>query len=186
MKRFAMIYCLMLATPVWAAEVEGVKLADQVTVAGQSLQLNGAGVRTKFFFDIYVGALYLPVAAHSSEQALAAPLPKRVTMDILYSEVGREKLVDGWTEGFKKNQSSKAFAVLAGRLNSFNALFHDAHEGDRMIFDFLSDGSTVLTLQGQEAGRIAGSDFQQALLAVWLGNKPADRDLKKAMLSAGH
>ena len=185
MIRYIFAILLLFATPVWALEVEGVALPDSVTVEGKELSLNGAGVRTKFFFDIYVGALYLASPTTNAEAAIAGNLPKRVTMDILYDEVESQKLTDGWTEGFKKNQSEKVFKDLQPRLKSFNAMFSDAHPGDQFVFDFLTDGSTKVTLKGQQAGVIEGVDFQQALLAIWLGKKPADKDLKNAMLQ-GH
>ncbi|PIQ30876.1 MAG: hypothetical protein COW62_10860, partial [Zetaproteobacteria bacterium CG17_big_fil_post_rev_8_21_14_2_50_50_13] len=125
---------------------------------------------------------YLSAPATNAEAAIAGNPPKRVTMDILYGELERRKLTDGWSEGFEKNQSEKAFADLQARLKLFNAMFSDTHQGDQFVFDFLADGSTRVTLKGQQAGVIEGVDFQQALLAVWLGKKPADKDLKSAML----
>jgi hypothetical protein len=174
--------CLLLSPGSWAVEVEGVEIPDSVTVADTSLQLNGAGVRTKMFFDIYVGALYLPSKAATTAEALEMAGPKQVTMTFLYKEVNREKLVTGWQEGFRQNQSEQAMAELQERLQQFNGLFVTAHEGDVFIFDFLSDGSTRVTLNGEQAGDIPGADFQRALLSVWVGDKPADKGLKKAML----
>ena len=51
-----------------AAEIEGVKLADKLRVsdAGPELILNGAGVRTRVFFKVYVGALYLQKKENAS------------------------------------------------------------------------------------------------------------------------
>jgi len=177
-----MVMGLMLTQPAWAVEVEGVDVPDSAVVAGKTLSLNGAGVRTKFFFDIYVGALYLPAKATTAEQVLAAAGPKRITMTFLYGEVGRDKLVDGWIAGFEKNQSKAAMDRLKTRLEQFNAMFADARKGERFAFDFLGDGSTVVTLKGRQVGTIAGADFQRALLQVWLGGKPADKGLKQAML----
>jgi len=168
-----------------AEEIEGVQVPETAMVAGQSLHLNGAGVRTKFFFDIYVGALYLAHSSHRAQQAIEEAGPKRVTMYFLYGEVGRKKLVDGWDEGFEKNQSKKAMNKLRTRLDQFNAMFGDTRKGDIYVFDFLPDGNTRVTLKGQEKGQIQGVDFQQALLAVWLGKHPADDDLKEAMLRGG-
>jgi hypothetical protein len=183
MKYGLMIFFGMLfVNPAWAIDVEGVSVPDSVNVSGKTLNLNGAGVRTKFFFDIYVGALYLSKSVTATEQALAAAGPKRLTMSFLYDEVSREKLVDGWNEGFEKNQSKDTLAKLQGRLDQFNVMFPDAHKGDRFTFDFLENGSTVVMLKGKAAGTISGADFQRALLEVWLGKKPADKGLKKAML----
>ena len=42
---------------------------------------------------------------------------------------------------------------------------------------------TQLLVQGKPAGRpIEGEDFYRALLRIWLGDKPVQDDLKKALL----
>ncbi|MDQ7011352.1 MAG: chalcone isomerase family protein [Mariprofundaceae bacterium] len=175
---------LLFAAPVLAAEVEGVSVPEKAVADGQTLVLNGAGVRTKFFFDIYVGALYLPARTRDARQAIEGKGPKRVTMHFLYGEVGRKKLTDGWIKGFEKNQSKHAMAKLRDRLAQFNAMFTDARKGDEFVFDFLANGDTRVILKGETKGVIPGENFARALLAVWLGRKPADKGLKKAMLAA--
>jgi len=182
MKLPCFVFALLFSTTISAVEVEGVHVPETAVVAGQSLQLNGAGVRTKFFFDIYVGTLYLLHPAHAAKAAIESASPKRVSMHFLYGEVSREKLIDGWVEGFEKNQSKSAMDKLRPRLNTFNDMFDDTLKGDVYIFDFLPNGDTTVTFKGQEKGRIQGKDFQRALLAVWLGKHPADKDLKKGML----
>jgi len=100
----------------------------------------------------------------------------------VYGEVDKEKLIKGWVSGFKKNQSKASFAVLKDRLAVFNHMFTDLKKGDHITFDFLVNGQTNVVIKGKKLGSIEGVDFQRALLAVWLGNKPADSDLKQAML----
>ncbi|MDQ6996423.1 MAG: chalcone isomerase family protein [Mariprofundus sp.] len=173
---------LLLPALSQALEIEGVTLPDTIQLQGKTLQLNGAGIRTKFFFDIYVGGLYLEQHASQAKTILADTGNKRITMNFLYGEVDKEKLTDGWEEGFEKNQSPKHLQNLKDRLNRFNQMFTSARRGDSVVFDFFSDGSTHVSFNGSEKGSIEGLDFQQALLAVWLGKKPADNDLKKAML----
>jgi len=72
--------------------------------------------------------------------------------------------------------------ALQDRLRAFNAMFGDAQRGDVLAFDFLSDGSTRVVINNKQKGEIPGVDFQRALLSVWLGENPADDDLKQAML----
>ena len=182
MQLWIAILALFSVAPSWSAQIGDVSLPEEIQVEGKALQLNGAGVRTKFFFDIYVGALYLPRPTTQARQAIEGPDPKRVSMHFLYSEVDRKKLVNGWKEGFEKNQDRAALEKLRERLRRFNSLFGDAHEGDLLLFNFLTDGSTEIILNGENKGRIEGKDFQQALLAVWLGREPADKGLRKAML----
>jgi len=165
-----------------AMEVEGVHLADTIQLEGKTLQLNGAGVRSKFFFDIYVAGLYLEHPSSSASAIMSNHGSKRVTMRFLYSEVDKEKLIGGWHQGFARNQSSERMSVLHTRLEQFSTFFEDGKRGDTIIFNFLSDGSTQVIIKGHEKGVIQGTDFQQALLAVWLGDHPADNDLKQSML----
>ncbi len=176
---------ILVSTPATAVEVKGVELPDKATVAGKELVLNGAGVRRKFFFSIYVGALYLPSTTTDAAKAIGMPPPKRVLMHFLYDEVSKEKLVHGWEEGFRKNQPKEALEKLKSRLDAFNALFTDVREGDEIVIDFLPDGTTTVTINGQARGSVAGTDFQRALLAVWLGRNPADAGLKEKMLKGG-
>jgi len=175
----------LFVAPAWAVEVEGVNIPNQVVLEGTTLSLNGAGMRTKFFFDIYVGALYLAMPTSRVKAVLEKPSPARVSMDIVYGEVGKEKLTKGWTAGFKKNQSRVAYAALEERLHAFNRMFSDMHKGDQLVFDFLSNGATKVAIKGRDVGSVMGLDFQQALLSVWLGDKPADSNLKRAMLKGG-
>ena len=172
----------LLLSSAWAVDVEGVSIPGQIVMEGKTLELNGAGVRTKFFFDIYVGALYLVSPANHAEAVLEKPSPARVSMDILYSEVNKEKLIKGWTSGFKKNQSKASFAALKERLNVFNGMFTDLKEGDHLYFDFLTNGETHVVIKSRAVGSIKGIDFQRALLALFLCDKPAVSDLKQAML----
>jgi len=182
MKYIWLLMMVVMPGMAMAAEIEGVSLPDTLAVNGRYLHLNGAGVRTKFFFDIYVGALYRQDAARRAGAVLTHPAPSAVSMDFLYGEVDAAKLQHGWQEGFRKNQTPEAMRSLQKRLDAFNALFGDARKGDRYRFDFLRDGSTVVRFNDKEIGRIDGEDFQRALLAVWLGEHPADADLKNAML----
>ncbi len=172
------------AVPLQAATPGWVTLAEKINVDGNTLLLNGAGIRSKFFFDIYVGALYLPEKEQQAVHVLLFPAPARVSMTILYKEVDAEKLIHGWQRGFEKNQDAASMQALQERLDAFNAMFSDAHRGDVLSFDFLSDGSTRVTFNNVVKGRVQGVDFQRALLSVWLGENPADDDLKQAML--GH
>ena len=178
-----LLLCLPLA--VAAREVGGIDVAEEITLAATPLTLNGAGIRDKFFFDIYVGALYLPQKTRDAAQAIAMPGPKRVLMHFLYNKVDREKLVDGWIEGFENNLTAQESRAVAERLAAFNKLFVTVTRGDRIDLDYLPGSGTRVSLNGEARGVIPGDDFFAALLKVWLGRKPADDDLKAAMLGGG-
>ena len=184
------VYLLIIAgfivfgAPSHAREFNDLKFPDKVTLAGTNteLQLNGVGMRTKFFFDIYVGALYTKSAAETRDEVQAQEGPKRVLMHFIHDEVEAEKLADGWTDGFEENQTEEQFKKLSERLKKFNAMFTTVHAGDVILLDYIQGKGTTVNIRGEQKGVIEGEDFYSALLDVWLGEEPADDDLKEAML----
>ena len=64
------------------ARVGGVKLDDKASVGGQELVLNGAAVRTRAIFKVYVGSLYVPAKAADVASVLAKG-PRRIQLNIL-------------------------------------------------------------------------------------------------------
>ena len=62
-------------------------------------------------------------------------------------------------------------------------LLKEAKKGMRITLDWLSAAGTTVTVNGKAAGLpILGEDFYRALLKIWLGDKPVQDDLKKALL----
>lgn len=187
MRKPALVFGLMAtlvpgALP--ALEVDGVELAESVRdgEGGKTLVLNGAGTRTKFFFDIYVGALYLETRTHSAERILESDGANRVEMHFVYDEVSAEKLRSGWMDGFEANNPSEALAALDDRIRTFVDLFPSVREGDVVILDYRPGAGTRVSLNGRSLGAIAGADFNRALLRIWLGDEPPNAALKEGML----
>ena len=167
-----------------ARQLDDVTLPDSVTIEGTDvkLQLNGMGYRTKFVFDIYVGALYTESKVESRDAVQALKGPKRVVMHMVYDEVEREKITNGWNDGFEENNSDGQLVKLQARLKTFNSYFPDLKKNDVLYFDYIPDTGTRVTINGEVKGDVEGADFNAALLDVWLGEEPADDDLKDAML----
>ena len=172
--------------PVQALDIAGVEVPQEASPTGleQSLSLNGAGVRKKFFVSVYVAGLYLPQAEDNAARLLAEPPANRVLMHFVYSEVSRAKMDDAWEDGFESNLSAAAYQALKPRLQSFMALFDTLYEGDRVWLDYLPGEGTRVSINGEPRGMVPGADFNAALLAVWLGENPVTGSLKKALLGA--
>jgi hypothetical protein len=166
-----------------ARDLGGVKLDDTVRMAnGAALVLNGAGIRQKYFLDIYVAGLYLEQRAATLAAIQAADKPRRIAMHFVYKEVARDKLVEAWNEGFEANLERATHAALKPRIDRFNAMFETAHAGDRVVLDYLPGTGTTVSVNGRNKGTIEGKDFNDALLTIWLGEKPVTRSLKAGLL----
>jgi hypothetical protein len=184
-RRFAcLVFALCLGTPALAAEVAGVTLADKVSVGGQVLVLNGAGVRIKVFFKIYVGSLYLPQKVGDLAGVLAKS-PRRIQMNLL-RDLTADQLVGALVGGLKENNSAAEMEAVKAPTDELVRIIKrfrdvDAKEKDVLTLDFV-DGGTKVALNGEARGVIPGEAFNSALTRIWLGDKPAQGDLKKAML----
>ncbi len=184
-----LILALMLCTQLaLAAEVAGVKVDERVKLGSSELQLNGSGIRTRLFFKVYVGALYLPERKSSTSEVLALKGAKRVSMTLVRDLTARQ-LTDALEEGIRANSSEAELAALKERIDALVATMNGigrAKEKTVITLDFLPESGTRVTVDGEARGEpVPGEDFFAALLRIWLGEKPVDADLKKAMLGEG-
>ncbi|WP_096349130.1 chalcone isomerase family protein [Hydrogenophaga crassostreae] len=175
------------AATVAAAPIElaGVTLQDRAVVADTPLLLNGAGIRYKAVFKVYTAGLYLGAKAGTTEEVLAMPGPKRLTItmlrDIDSSELGRL-----FSRGMEDNLDRQAFAKLIPGVMRMSQVFSDhkrLKEGDSFVIDWVPGAGTVLTVKGEVQGEpFKEPAFYDALMRIWLGKKPADWKLKEALL----
>lgn len=185
MKTTLLATCLSLFTAIAAAaELSGVFVDDEIkTSSGETLVLNGIGLREKFWVDVYVGALYLPSKSADVAEILSRPGPWRVQLDFIYKEVDQQKLIEGWREGFEKNQSAEILQQLQSRIDQFYLYFDSGVVAkEQYAFDYIPQQGVRVSRNDKELGVIPGEDFKNALLEIWLGNHPADKKLKKGML----
>lgn len=177
------------ALSVWAQplEVEGVKLDATGQLGAATLQLNGAGLRTKVFFKVYVAGLYVPQKATSAAQLLAQKGARRVTITMLRN-VDAESFASALNDGLRDNHTEAQFAAMKPQIDALNANLKavgEAKKGDVIHFEYVPEAGTQVTVNGQVRGSvIAGEDFFTSVLRIWLGDKPVDASLKKALLGS--
>ena len=172
----------MLAAVAVAAEVAGVRLDDKVSVGAQELVLNGAGVRTRVVFKVYVASLYLPQKA-TELAAVLAKSPRRIQLNLLRT-LSADQLVEALNEGLAENNTAAELAAVKSQVDALATImksFKEVKEKDVITLDFV-DGATRIGLNGEAKGSIGGDAFNQALTKVWLGEKPVQADLKKSLL----
>lgn len=178
------LFGLVLSSSIQAKTVAGIEIPDTVSHSKQStkLILNGAGIRTKFIFDIYIGSLYLEKQQRSAKDIYNAPGEKRISMHFLYDEVSKEKLVNGWNDGFENNHTDDELTKIKTQITQFNGLFITVKKDDVINLNFIPTTGTSVIINGKTMGLVKGDDFFISLLKIWLGEEPADDDLKEAMI----
>jgi hypothetical protein len=179
------LLALLLPLSVSATEVAGVKIDDKTQVANSDLALNGAGVRTRLFFQVYAIGLYLPQKGSTPAAILAQPGPKRVAIHML-RDVGADTFTAALADGIRANHSEVDAKALEPRIQELSAIMaeiKEAKKGMAIALDWLPASGTVMLVNGTPRGKaISGEDFYRALLRIWLGEQPVQEDLKKALL----
>jgi hypothetical protein len=175
------------AASIAATEVRGVKFADTTSVAGQSLQLNGAGVRVKLVIDVYAAGLYV-AKRDTSAQALIGQSGAKSMQIVLLRDLTGEDFADAMIKGFRKNNSEADVTRFQPRIDELRktmVAFGTVKKGTTILLNQVPGVGVRTLVDGVQKGTdIAGEDFYGALLKIWLGNKPVDDDLKEDLLSA--
>jgi hypothetical protein len=159
-----------------------VKLPERTTLGGQEVMLNGAGIRTRAIFKVYVGSLYVPERS-TTMQGVLARAPRRVQLDLLRN-LSADQLVDALVDGLKDNNGAAELDAVKPQVDELVRImrsFGEVKEGSVVTLDFV-DGATRIAQDGTTRGSVAGEPFNRALLRIWLGDHPVQADLKKAML----
>jgi hypothetical protein len=166
--------------PAMAKEVAGKNIVESTTVDGKTLRLNGAGIRKKFIIKVYIGALYTEAPASNLNAIISTDMPRKVEMTFLRS-VDKEKIMGAFKEGFENNSKDKAASLQGGLDKIAAALPAEIKEGQVLYYSY-SAGKSTVGIQGGASATVEGKDFGDALLKNYLGDKPADANLKQAML----
>ena len=184
--RVATLVAALLAVPgLHAAEVAGVKIDERIKVGNSELVLNGAGLRSKVFIKVYVGALYVSQKASTPAALLDAGSPRRMSLRLL-RDLDSDTLYGALRDGLKDNNTEAELAALKVPTDQFADIMKkigNARTGDTVAIDFTPDGVGV-SLNGESRGKVASASFGRALLKVWLGENPVDASLKKALLGS--
>ena len=185
MKKIVLVICCaLLSWNAGALEVAGVKLADSIHLGNRDLVLNGAGLRTKLFFKVYVAALYLTQKQTAANAIIADENPQRVALHMLRN-LSDEQLLNAFNEAIAANHTKAEMTALEVPLKQMTEIFHVEKEikvGDVITLDYLPGSGTQISLNGASHGTIAGDIFHRALLKIWLGENPAQDSLKLKLL----
>ncbi|MCR5884151.1 chalcone isomerase family protein [Rhizobacter sp. J219] len=190
-----MIRKLILATAVSLAaagsaladttQVASVKYENTVQSGNSTLVLNGAGVRYKAVFKVYTAGLYLTRKASTPEAVLGAPGPKRMHI-VMLREINASELGKLFTRGMEDNAPKDEFSKsVAGTLKMSEIFFRikKLNAGDSFSVDWVPGVGTTIVVNGKPAAEpIKEPEFFSALVKIWLGQSPADANLKDALL----
>jgi hypothetical protein len=187
MKKLLLIAVAVLGTYTASAQmtVEGVTVEKKLTVDGKELTLNGAGLREKFFIDLYVAGFYTTTKSNDGKMLTNADQPMAITLDIVSSLVTQDKMIEAITDGFQESVNSAERKKLQSRIDKFIGFFNqEIVEGNEFQISYVPGKGTMAHKNGKLLGTIEGMDFKKGLFGIWIGNNPVDNGLSKDLLGS--
>jgi hypothetical protein len=181
----AIFLSIFLSTHLFAVEIGDVDVEEKLAIDGQSLVLNGAGIRTEWFFNLYVGSLYLLKPDNDADRIIKADEPMALRLQITSGMISSEKMTTATMEGFEKATDDNITPIKPEIDSLLETFKEEIKEGDVFTMVYIPKTGVKIYKKGKYQKTIAGIPFKQALFAIWIGDDPAQNSLKKKMLGKG-
>lgn len=185
------LLCVPLLLAVWGAPaaaqmtVAGVKYDNEITLGGQKLQLNGAGVRYRAVFKVYAAGLYTASKVKTNEEAIKISTASRIHL-VALRDVGGDEFGKLFSRAMEANTSREDFSKLINSVIRMGQIFADAKQfakGDVITMDYVPGTGTTISLRGKQLGEpFKEPEFHGLLMKIWFGPKPVDEALRGALL----
>ncbi len=170
---------LVFSSLSFGAKISGV---DMPNTLQNGLILNGAGVRSKFFFDLYVGGLYLKQKSSDALHVIDSDEPMAIRLHITSSMISSKKMSDATIEGFE-NSTKGNMEPIKNKIDKFvNVFKEEIKDGDIYDFVYIPNDGVKIYKNKKLSTTIKSLEFKKALFGIWLCDKPAQESLKKKML----
>lgn len=161
-------------------------IPEQITVNGKKLQLNGAAVRTKFFINTYILAFYTEKPITNSDDAVNSSTPRVLRM-LISTPMATPKLVSESIEKGVKERLGNKYAEVSEIVESIKGFIESSNVGYKDYIDnFYDNDDTLYFLKNDNLihhiNTEASNKFIHALFDMYIGNKPKDEKIKKALL----
>ena len=174
---------LLVAGEADARQVGGMNFPESMVIDNRTLTLNGAGVRSKYFLDVYAVGLYLPETSQNSADIIRADEPQIIRLAITSSHISRDRLVDSIEEGIRLS-AGKDYPHYEPMLEElWTALDIEVQIGDVFEFIYIPGKGTAFMMNGEELLVLRDFQFKKVLFGIWLGENPIQRSVKTELLS---
>lgn len=183
------LFCLVIC---WQSpSSQGLKIADVTfnptlyeTALHPKMRLNGAALRELYLLvDSYAGALYLEHPSNRAGQITQSQQHKRMIFHVLMKKVSARRIGNALREALLLNLTEQQHQELQQDIKTFLSFFEgNLHKGDEVVFHYVPNKGTLVSISQQTKGWISGQGFMDAFLQVWIGQHPVSRDFKEKIL----
>jgi hypothetical protein len=184
MKKTTLLFAIILSGTMFFAQntskIYGHEFFNTITVGSEKLELNGGGLREKYFFDLYIAGLYLKNKSADASKIISKNEEMAISIKIISSKVTKEKLLESMSDGFENASDGKA---TNEEMKKFRGFFTENLKiGDKINLEYLPNKGLIVRKNSKIIGTIESLEFKKALFSIWLGSNCVDSGLKKELL----
>jgi hypothetical protein len=172
-----------LALPASARDVAGIEIPEILASADVPLLLNGVGIRTRYFLDVYVGGLYLEKKNTDAAAILDADERMAIKLWVVTGLITNDRMQESIEEGFQRSTRGHTTPIRE-KIDALIGLFDDEIE-DEDTFEFVyvpGNGLNVYKNGVHRAVIDCGLPFKRAFFGIWISDRSVQASLKHSML----
>jgi len=180
----ALILILLLSASTAEAKivVSGVTYSSSISVKTDTLKLNGAGIREKWFLDLYTAGLYVKKTTTSDTALVNCDCIQAFKIVIVSKLVTTKKFNEAIDEVFIKSTGGNT-KHIDNRIARFKkALGQNLTAGDELLLIYRPEIGLKVYRNKKYKDTIPGMDFKKELMRLWVGNHPVNDELKENLL----
>lgn len=175
-KLITMLAVLLVMAPMaGAVEVHGVIMPDKLTVAGETLVLNGAGLREKYFVgvDVYVAGLYLKEPSTDADAITSADETMALRIEIVTGLMDSEKFTEATITGFEESTDGNTEPIQEETDLFLTAFAGEINKGDVFDIQYIKGVGTKVFKNGRDEPEVVvpGYKVKKALFGIWLADR---------------
>jgi hypothetical protein len=178
------IFLILLSGQVHTKPAE-YQFEPTIKLGDDSLVLSGSALRSVLFIKGYSIGFYLPKKISSFDEVANLPNTALRIMIIPHKELDAKAWTDSIERGFSKNLSDQELLQMRPFMDAINeelTQMKGVDLGDICTLDFIPQKGVIIGKNGTQSKAIGDRVFFNNILGIWLGDVPADEELKKTVL----
>ena len=165
-------------------KLAGIELPDSIQLNETPLYLNGAAIRSKFFIQTYVIALYAARPVTSAEDGISSDIERSLRMYIT-TPLATSKVVSENIQSGMKDSLGELYKKQYDLIEDLRRVIEQSGVQYKDNIDIYVTSDGELKLYKNEAEiyhKKNGRLFAQSIYSMYLGSRPKDPQIKRALL----
>jgi hypothetical protein len=163
----------------------GITLPEQLEFGKTKMHLNGAGVRNKFFMDIYVLALYAEKSITNEKEAISGNTARALRLVITTPMANNQIVTESIEKGMRKSSGNK-YELIKPFIGEIIRVFNEHPIRTRDYFDIVyipGEGMSVYRNGKFASGPQPSDELRDTVFDNWLGSQAPSAQLKRKLLA---